>query len=173
MSKPIKELVTQTYTRTYGTLSDACVVDVTRLNVNDATRLRAALARKGIKVQVIKNSLARRAFEGTPLAPIGAALTGPCALVTGGDSIIDVAKQLVEAAREFEKLTLKQAIIEGDPDLLDVTTLATLKGRKELLGDVAGLISSPARRLAGCLASPAGKIAGCLKAMVEKTEKAA
>ncbi len=173
MSKPIKELVTRAYAGTYADLADACVVDVTRLNVNDATRLRANLAGKGIKVQVIKNSLARRAFEGTRLAPIGAALSGPCALVTGGDSIIDVAKQLVEAAKEFEKLSLKQAIIEGDAELVDVVALARMKGRRELTADIAGLISAPGRKLAGCLAGPAGRIAGCLKAMADKAEEAA
>ncbi|MCH7704661.1 MAG: hypothetical protein IIB61_06085 [Planctomycetes bacterium] len=43
-----------------------------------------------------------------------------------------------------------------------------MKGRLELLGDVAGLITSPARALAGCLGSPQAKIAGCLEAMVDK-----
>jgi ribosomal protein L10 len=112
--------------------------------------------------------LARRAFKDTALEPLGLTLEGPCALVTGSDSLIDTAKVLVAAAKEFNKLALKQAVIEGDPDLLTVEQVSKLKGRMELLGEVAALVSSPGRALAGCLQGPQARIAGCLKAMVDK-----
>ena len=49
-----------------------------------------------MQVEVVKNSLASRAFRGTALEALGDALEGPCALVIGGDSAIEVAKIHVE-----------------------------------------------------------------------------
>ena len=168
MSKPIKQMVTDELKTRYDGVASACVIDMTGLDVLSQQKLRGALRSKHGRVQVVKNSLARRAWKGGLLEPLGASLEGPCAIVIGSESIIDVAKSLVEAAKEFNKLTLKKAIFEGDPDLVSVEQLSKMKGKKELLGDVAMLISSPGRAIAGCLRSPQSKIAGCLKAIVEK-----
>jgi len=168
MSKAVKELVTASYQKRYADVADVCVVDVTRLDVGSVTRVRADFQAKGIEFHVVKNSLARRAFLGTALEPIGDALAGPCALVTGGDSISEVARELVQAAKEFEKLELKQAMIEGDPSLVTVVELAKMKSHNELIGELMGLLVSPSRSLAGCLCSPGANIAGCLKTVLDK-----
>jgi large subunit ribosomal protein L10 len=90
--------------------------------------------------------------------------------VTGGGSVIDVAKTLVELKKTFPKIELRQGILGGESDLIDLERLASMKSRVELLGDVAMLIVSPGRKIAGCVASPAGKIAGCIKAIADKQE---
>lgn len=172
MSKVVKDAVTQEYGKRYGSLADACLVDVTRLNVIDVTQLRQALRKKRIEVQVVKNSLARRAFAGTRLAPLAAGFDGPCALVTGGDSIIDVARALVEAKKTYVKLELKKGICDGDPALLTVDEISKLRGKREILGEVALLISSPGRAISGCLRGAGGRIAGCVKSLADKAESA-
>jgi large subunit ribosomal protein L10 len=168
MSKPLKKMMTDVLRDRYEGVDSACVVDLTGLNVDKTTVFRRSLREKAIKVEVIKNSMAARAFEGTTLEPLGKSLEGPCALITGGDSVIEVAKLLVQLAKDLAAITLKQAMIDGDPDLLDVATLATFKSRVELLGEVAMLAASPGRAIAGCVSSPQSKIAGCLKAIVDK-----
>jgi large subunit ribosomal protein L10 len=165
MSKPLKQLLTDHLRGRYAGVDSACVVDLTGLDVGATTRFRQLLRSKSVRVEVVKNSMARRAFEGSPLAPLGDSLAGPCALVTCGDSIIEVAKLLVEAAREYTAVTLKQAMIEGDPRLLTVEEVARFKSLRELMGEVAMLMSSPGRRVAGCIVSPQSRIAGCLKAL--------
>jgi large subunit ribosomal protein L10 len=170
MSKTVKNLLTDEYRQSYGELGDACVVDVTRLDGVSANRFRRALHEKNIKVQVVKNSLARRALGDLPLGPLARALDGPCALVTGGESAIDLAKTLVNLKKIYPNLELKQSILEGDPDLLEVERVAKMKGRTEVLGDLAGLLLSPAASLAGCLNGPGGRLAGCLKAMADKEQ---
>jgi len=75
---------------------------------------------------------------------------------------------LAEAAKEFKALTLKSAIIEGDPDILGVVELSKMKGREELIGEIGMLVSSQGRALAGCASSAGSKIAGCLKAIIDK-----
>lgn len=168
MSKAVKAMMTTTLQKRFDGLDSACVVDLTGLSVKEQEHLRAMLRAKSARVQVVKNSLARRAFEGGPLEPLGISLEGPCALVTSSDSLIDAAKTLVEVAKEFNALTLKQAIIEGDPELLTVERMSAMKSHTELIGEVGMLVSSPGRAIAGCLSSPQAKIVGCLKTIVDK-----
>lgn len=168
MSKAVKTLITSELKERYSGVDSACVVDLAGMNVQEQEQLRKRLREKSARLEVVKNSLAQRAFQGSPLEPLGDALEGPCALVVASDSLIEAAKVLVEAAREFANLTLKQAIVEGDPDLLTVQDLSKMSSRTELVGEVAILITSPLRNVAGCLGSPASKVAGCLKAMIEK-----
>jgi large subunit ribosomal protein L10 len=168
MSKPVKAMVTAELKERYTGVESACVVDLSGMPVESQEALRAALRKKSARLEVVKNSLARSAFQSSPLAPLGEALSGPCALVTAAEPMIEVAKVLVESAKDFPALTLKQAIVDGDPGLLTVEEVSKMKGRRELLGELLMLVGSPGRALAGCLASPQGKIAGCLEAMVEK-----
>ncbi len=171
MSKPIKDVITREYQTSYAELDAACVVNVIGLDAVSTNRLRSELTAKNIHMQVVRNSLARRALEKNTLGPLAAALEGPCALVTGGESVIDVAKLLVGMKKTYPKLELKLGMVEGDPSLMEVEQISKLKSRVEMLGEVAMLIASPGRRLAGCLQSPGGKLAGCVKAIVEKAEK--
>jgi len=171
MSKPVKDLITNEYKSAYADVDSACVVSVIGLNAKATNKLRGELRAKDIRLQVVKNSLARRAFADAPLAPLAEALDGPCALVTGGTSVIDVAKLLAAAKKEYPELELKIGMLEGDPDLVEVARMAKMMGREELLAEVAMLIASPGGRLAGAIGGPAGLIAGCVKALIEKEEE--
>ncbi|MBI4578291.1 MAG: 50S ribosomal protein L10 [Planctomycetes bacterium] len=173
MSKPVKEVISGDYQRRYADINAACVISVVGLDAISTNRLRGELTARKIRLQVVNNSLVRRALGDCPLGPLASALQGPCALVTGGDSIIDVAKTLVALKKTYAKIELKIGMVEGDPELLDVEQMAKLKSRVEMLGEAAMMILSPGRRLAGCISSPGGKIAGCVRAIIDKAEKAA
>ena len=168
MSKPLKDLMTETLRCSYEGVNSVCVVDITKLDAISNGNLRSDLLKSNVEMHVVKNSLAARAFKGTVLEPLGVALEGSCALVTGGDSIVDVAKMLVDAAKANDKLQLKMAIVEGDADIITVEQLSKMKSKADLLGEIAMLATSPGRSIAGCLSSPQSKIAGCLKSIAEK-----
>lgn len=172
MSKPVKDLITGALRDRYQGVQDVCVVDLTGLDVQRTQQLRRSLTSKSMRMEVVKNSLTRRAFRGGPLEPLGERLKGPCALVIGGDSIVDVAKTLAHWAKELGDIALKEAIVEGDAELLAVAAVARMQGRRELQGEIAMLVGSPGRAIAGCLGSPAGRIAGCLKTLAERQEAA-
>jgi large subunit ribosomal protein L10 len=171
MSKPVKSLIIDELSRTYEGIDSACVVDLTGLDAISTHKVRGGLREQGIRLQVVKNRMARQAFKGTPLEALGAYLDGPCALATGGESVVDVAKTLASLAKDYPALTLKKGIIEGDADLVEVVELAKWKGRTELRGELAMLVTSPGRRIAGCLTGPAGIIAGCIQAIIDKQER--
>jgi len=170
MSKPVKGMLTDELRARFEGFASACVIDMTGMDVQQQEKLRKSIRGKKGRVQVVKNSLARRAFAGTSLDALGKALDGPCALVVSTESPVDIAKTLVESAKQFAKLKLKQAIFEGDADLITVEQLSKMKGKRELIGEVAMLVCSPGRAIAGCLQSAQGKIAGCLKALGDKAE---
>ena len=168
MSKPVKAMIAAELKERYADVESVCVVDLTGLPVTAQESLRAVLRGKSARLEVVKNSMARFAFRDTLLEPLGKSLEGPCALVTSSESVIETAKALVASAEEFTELKLKQAIMGGDPELLTVQELSKMKSQRELIGEIAMLISSPGRALAGCLQSPQAKIAGCLKAMIDR-----
>ncbi|HNQ22786.1 MAG TPA: 50S ribosomal protein L10 [Phycisphaerae bacterium] len=171
MSRYVKELMTQALRERYASAESACVVELTGMNVQATERLRRQLRQVGARVHVVKNSMARRALAEGPLAALGEALEGPCALVTAEGSIIEVAKTLIAAAKEFEKLRLKGAVVEGDPTVLQVEDVARMRSRTETIGEVLMLILSPGRAVAGCIGGAQARLAGCLKAMADKKEE--
>ncbi len=175
MSRQVKNLVVDELQKRYGSLDSALVVRIIGLDAVSNNNLRRRLHGKKIELHVVKNSLARVAFKGKALEPLATALEGPVALVTGGDSIIDVAKEMVAVAKEkqFAKIELQFGVIEGDSEVVAVDRIAQMKGRREMHAEILGCAIGPARKLVGCVAGPGGRIAGCLKAIVEKGEKAA
>jgi large subunit ribosomal protein L10 len=174
MSKFVKDILTNELKDCYAGVEGGCVVELAGLDVHSTEAIRRKLMTKDARMRIVKNSLARRAFTGTGLAPLGAELVGPCALVTSPTtSSVEIAKTLVELAREFTKLKLKQALPDGDTSVVTVEELSKMRSKGELLGEVLMLVTSPGRKLAGCLAGPQSRIVGCIKAMADKEEEAA
>ncbi len=171
MSKPVKDLMTSEVRKRYEGIDSVCVIDISGLDAINTNLMRGELKKQNIRMQIVKNSIARRALAGSALEPLAKSLEGPCALVCGEPAITDIAKELAKWAKSHKTIKLKTGIMEGDPDLLDVAELSRMKGRTELVGEIGMLVSSPGSNLASQLGSSAGKIAGCLKAMIEDKEE--
>ncbi len=170
MSKVVKELLRKDLAAKYGEFEDMLVINVHGLTGNEVNDFRGQLRKNGVEMHVVKNSAARRALEGTTLEPLARSLKGPCALVTGGSSPIETAKELIRLVKEFPNLALSNGLIDGMPDVLSVDEISKLKSKAELQGDIITLFISPGRKIAGQL-QVGGKIAGCIKAIAEKLEK--
>ncbi len=172
MSKPVKELVTKEINARFGQLDSVMVVNPIGLNAIDNNVLRLGLKKKKIEMEVVKNSIAARALKGTKLEQVDQLLMGTCALVTGGDSIVDVARELFDWTKKMKQLEIRGALVEGTIlDAKGAEVLSKMPSRAELQSQVVNLAKSPGARLAGAISSPAGRIAGCVKALVEKKEK--
>ena len=79
MSKPVKEMILAEYQKRFAGLDGALLIDIRGIDANENNTLRLDLATKGIRVTVVKNSLARKAFAGTGLDALQSALDGPSA----------------------------------------------------------------------------------------------
>src|SRR4051812_10533227 len=117
MSKYVKELITHDLQGRLNGVDDCLLVSVAGMDANRSHRLRAELRGKKMHLLVVKNSLARRAAEGTSLAPAFHGLEGPAAIVWGGVDIVDLAKEITRLAadKQYEKLQPRGGVMDGAP----------------------------------------------------------
>jgi large subunit ribosomal protein L10 len=173
MSKFIKGLIQSELKGRFDDLDQFMVIQITGLDGISNNAMRGELRQKGIRMTMVKNSLMRGALEG--LGHSNAAdlfQDGSCTVVYGGDSVVDVAKEIVDYAKKFDAVQVKGAYIDGE--ILDdrkATALSKMPSRAELQAEVVMLAQAPGRNLAAAITGPATAIAGCVKSLVEKLEK--
>lgn len=148
------------------------LIDESTLNSANTSKLRRQAFEKNIEYSVVKNTLIKKALEQSnkSVEEIYAVLEGPTAVFFSQNSN-DIAKLIKEFRKDNAKPELKAAYIDSDifigDDQLDA--LVKLKSKNELLGDIIGLLQSPAKNVISALQSNAGpKIASLLKSMEEK-----
>jgi large subunit ribosomal protein L10 len=113
------------------------------LPVADMTQLRAKARASGIYFRVVKNTLVRRAVADTPYAPLADKMVGPLAYGMGPDPVA-VAKVLSDFAKGHEKFVITGGAMPGQMmSAKEITALATLPSREELLSRLAGTMQAP------------------------------
>jgi len=149
------------------------LTDISGLNAEVTSKLRRACFEKEIKLVVVKNTLLRKALEKNGLSeaellfPI---LEGPSAVMFT-EAASTPAKLIKEFGKQYGKPVLKGALVQecayvGENQL---DALVSIKSHDELIGDIIGLLQSPAQNVIFALQSNAGgKIAGIVKTLSEK-----
>lgn len=177
MSKAIKNIMIREYTsrvrKTDEGFYDAVLISIRGVKGVDTTKLRNNLAKKNIRITVMRNSLARKAFEGSSLAALDELFSGASALAYGGNSVVEVARELVKVIEKLPALELKGAILDGTvfKGKDGVKELSSLPTREEAIANVVTLAVSPARKLMGQISGPVTSVAGIIKAIETKLEK--
>ncbi|MCX5634191.1 MAG: 50S ribosomal protein L10 [Phycisphaerae bacterium] len=175
MSKYVKQALANELQKKFTDVSEFVIVDMMGIDGITNNQIRGKLGDKGIKLTMVKNATMRRAMSA--MGKDGAAglfETGSCTVVYGGDSVVDLAKELKALNIGKTGIKFRGAYVDGAAlDAAGASQLVNMKSRAELQGEVVMLANSPGRRLAGAIAAPAGIIAGCIKAIAEKAEKAA
>ncbi|MCH8151564.1 MAG: 50S ribosomal protein L10 [Planctomycetes bacterium] len=165
MSKPVKELILADYKKRFDDVEAALVIDIRGMDANDNNALRLDLASKDIRVTIVKNSLARKAFAGTGLEAIIGSLQGPSALAYGAESVVDVAREMVAWARKLEHLDLRAAVMDGElfEGQAGVTRLSQYPTRLEAQAKVVQLVLAPAATLVAAMLGPPSGILSIVK----------
>ena len=178
MTKAQKTAVIEELKEKFADASYFYVADSSTLTVAKVNELRGLLFEKGIEMRVVKNTLVRKALESADTDKGYAGLldsstfSGPTAIL-----FTDTANAPAKVIKEFrkqdnEKPVLKAAYIDTDVFLGDdqLDTLASLKSKEDLLGDIIMLLQSPVKNVLGSLQSGQNTLAGLLKALEERGE---
>lgn len=147
------------------------LTDFTGLSVKEMTQLRRSLKSSGAEYVVVKNRLAKRVFaEAEDLPDISESLIGPTGFVFGYEDAVTPAKALSDFAKDHdEKPTFKLGIM--DQQVLQpeqITKLAKLPSREQLLSELAGALEAPMAALASALGAKLQETAGLLDALKEE-----
>ena len=173
MSKYVKDLVTQQLKHKLDGVQDLLLVNVVGLSVNSATALRRSLREKDIQLMVIKNSLARRATEGTVLAPAFEGSAGTLAMVWGASDIVALTKEVVRLAsdKQYEAFGPRGGVMDGAKlDAEEVRRISKWPSREEQLSLLVGQILSPGAGLASQLTAAGGALASQIHQLGEGDE---
>ncbi len=132
--------------------------------VADITKLRANARNAGVYVRVLKNTLARRAVQGTPFEVLADKMVGPLVYGVSVDAVA-AAKVIYDFAKTNDKLVIKAGAYNGKVlDVSGVSALATVPSKEVLLAQLCGLLQSPVSGLARVLAAVSEKQAAATAA---------
>jgi large subunit ribosomal protein L10 len=176
MSKYVKQLLQSEIEKKLDKerISEFLVISTTGISGVNINQMRGQLKEKKMKLIVVKNSLFKRALLSRKMETAVALLDGPCTIAYGGDSIVDLAKEMTEWKKKIALLEIKGAYLEGSAlNAAAAAGLAKMPTRAQMLSLLSATIMSPARNLSAAIMSPASKAAGCIKAAGEKQEKQA
>ncbi|HET6204798.1 MAG TPA: 50S ribosomal protein L10 [Planctomycetota bacterium] len=152
MPNLVKRMMAEELRREVGAPSSFLFVGIEGLAVQEATNLRASLGEWNLRLRVVKNSLASRAFRerGIEAEPF---LRGPTAVIgCGEEGAIAAARILLEARKRFPKLELRGGLLEGRRiGTGDLPSLASIPAREVLLAQVLAAVLGPASTLATLL----------------------
>lgn len=149
--------------------------DSSELTVEEVNELRGLCFEKGVEMKVVKNTLAKKALEGSAdekgYTPLFDVLKGPTTVLFTETANVP-AKVIKEFRKKSDKPVLKAAYIDSSVFIGDdqVDVLSALKSKEELLGDVIVLLQSPIKNVLGSLQSGGQTISGLVKALEERAQ---
>ncbi|OXU15484.1 50S ribosomal protein L10 [Sedimentisphaera salicampi] len=175
MSKFVKQLLQRELEAQFKDVENFLVIGIDGIGGNQNNQMRADLSEKGITIKVVRNSLMRKVLNSADKEQATELFkSGQCTVAYGGDSIVDVAKEMVDLKKKLKVLDLKGAFVEGSVVGAEgVSDLAKMPNRAELQAQIVQISQTPASNVAGAVASPASNIAGCLKTLIEQKEEQA
>lgn len=172
MSKLVKDLLTKDLQGRVDGVADCLVVNVIGMESENTVQLRRRLREKDISLMVVKNSLARRATEGTALAPAFEGVDGPAAIVWGAEDFVSLVKEVTELDKDgeqFEKFEARGGVMDGEQLTKErVHEISKWPSRAEQLSIVVGQIMGPGSQLAAQLSGPGGALASQVNEAGEK-----
>ena len=139
------------------------LVDYRGINVEQVTALRKNIREIGAEYSVIKNNITRRALQACDIKELDDVLVGPTAVIMAKEEYLPTLKAIYKFAKENDFYKIKGGVLQGKVSSVEeLTTLAQLPSREELIA-----------KLAGCLLANVSKLAATLDAVRVKKEEEA
>ncbi|MGD1946108.1 MAG: 50S ribosomal protein L10 [Croceivirga sp.] len=171
MTREEKGIVIEDLTAQLADNANIYLADISGLNATATSDLRRACFKANIKLAVVKNTLLAKAMEASDkeFGELPSVLKGNTSLMLSETGNAP-AKLIKNFRKKADKPLLKGAFIEeavyiGDENL---EALVNIKSKEEVIGDIIGLLQSPAKNVISGLKSGGGKLAGILKTLSER-----
>lgn len=134
------------------------------LTVSEMTELRSKARDAGVFLKVVKNTLARRAVEGTEFECLKDSLVGPIILAFSGEEPASAARVIKDFCKTHDKLVVKAAAL-GSTLMDDIDKLAKMPTRDEAISMLMSVMQAPISKLVRTIAEPNNKLARTLAAV--------
>jgi large subunit ribosomal protein L10 len=168
MSKVIKQMQMDALKRDFGGVRDLVMLHIVGLDAIAENKMRLDLRKKGIRLQMVKNSLARRVFGDMGLKVDGV-WEGSTTVAWGAGSVAELSKEIETVVKKNDKkMKVKTAVADGQQVAFDLALKMPTK--QQILGVIVGMIIGPGSQIASQVVGPATQIAGQLKTLAEKKE---
>ncbi len=171
MTREEKKEIIQNLTNKINETSHFYLTDISALNAADTSDLRRKCFEKDINLMVVKNTLLKKALENSEgnFDELYELLKDSTSIMFCDTGNVP-AKLIKDFRKKHEKPVIKGAYVEQSVYIGDnqLDTLASLKSKEELIGDVILMLQSPAQKVISGLQSGGGKLAGILKTLSEK-----
>ena len=149
-----REQELQDLTSAFESADTAILVDFRGLNVPAVTELRRQVRAARAKYKVVKNTLARRASQGTRLAALETYFEGPTGIAYTGDDAVALAKALTTFMKTAPTLSIKAAVVQGRAiKPAEITSLASLPAKPELYAKLLFVLQGPMQQFVSVLAA--------------------
>ena len=130
----------------------AVVINYSGVTVEQDTKLRKAMREEGVVYKVYKNTMMKRAFEGTDYAALNDCLEGPNAIAISATDATAPARLVAKFAKDIPNLEMVAGVVEGQfYDAKGMEAISKIPGREELLGRLLGSMQSPVTNFARVL----------------------
>ena len=165
MSKLVKNLITKELTTRLKDVDGVAVINPRGINATKNNQIRRRLHAKGLRMMVVKNTLARRATEGTSLKGFDRLLDGPSAVIYGQQSLPTIARLVLDEKKADDTIELRGVFFDGEiyVGAKGVEQVSKLPTREEAIGNIVAAILGPGRKLAAAIKGPGGVLGGILK----------
>jgi large subunit ribosomal protein L10 len=171
MVKPEKTAVVEEIKNKLGNADAAVLTEYRGLGVRDLAGLRGALRPVNTEYKVFKNSLARRAAEQAGLTDLLSFFEGPVAIAFVHGDVVPAAKALRDFGRANPELVVKGGLLGPRPlTAADITALADIPPRDQLLGMLAGGFQAPLTKAAGLFQAFTRNLAYGVRALIDQRE---
>ncbi len=175
MSKYVKDLVTNDLRKRFDGVQDAVLVNLMGLSANKAVQLRQSLREKNIELLLVKNSLARRATEGTPLHNAFTDMGGSLAVAWGSEDFVSLVKEVVALDKNddtYPQFEARGGVMDGEQLTADrVREISKWPNRQEQLSILSGQICGVAAELSSQLLAMGGALASQIEEVAKKREE--
>jgi large subunit ribosomal protein L10 len=166
MSKLVKQMQMEALKKTFGQTRDLVLLAMSGVKARDETQIRLQLRKKNVRLHRVKNSLAARVFNELGIRGLDEHLRGPITVAWGSTSIADLTKALDEWIQREKKIQPKVAVADGN--VVTYEEAKRFPTRAQAIGEVLGLLLSPARLVLGQVVCAGGRLAGQIQTLAER-----